>query len=565
MLRLAPVLVIGLLTLPVAAGLAMIVLPAFGYLPALGGNAFGLAPWRELFGQPGLGRSAALSLASGLVTPAVALAAVVLFLAAGQNGRLARSVRRLVSPLLAVPHAALGFGLAFLIAPSGLAMRLASPWLTGASQPPDALIVNDPLGFALMAGLILKEMPFLLLMSLAALERLRPEKRVEIARALGYAPTLGWLKTVLPALYPLIRLPVYAVIAYASANVDMALILGPTLPPTLAVSILEWFNDPDLSQRFMASAAAVLQLGVTLSALGIWWLGERLAARLLRPWLTGGGRRRGERTLRAIGRVGLSGASLAAVAALAGLVLFSFAGYWRFPEALPQALTLDHWRRFTPMLGEALSRTAVIALAATLVATLLVLAVLENEHRRNIRPWRALWLLYMPLLVPQIAFLFGLVVAAESVGIGPNLGLVIAGHLLFVLPYVYLSLAEAYRRLDPRWLEIARTLGVSRNAAFWRVRLPLLAAPLATAFAVGLAISIGQYLPTRLLGAGRVETVTTEAVALASGGNRRLISVWALVQAALPLVGFTLAAVLPGRLGATGRTAQTVTKEATLG
>ncbi len=545
MLRLAPALVIALLTLPVAAGLGMILLPAFGYLPVLGGDTASLTPFHMLFAQPGLWRSVALSLASGLVTPLIALGVVVLFLAAGRNSRLDRGIRRLVSPLLAVPHAALAFGLAFLIAPSGLVMRLVSPWLNGVDHPPDALIVNDPLGLSLMAGLILKEIPFLLLMSLAALAQLQPEKRVEIARSLGYAPTVAWLKTVLPVLYPMIRLPVYAVIAYATSVVDMALILGPTLPPTLAVSILGWFNDPDLNRRFMASAAAVLQLGVTLAALLTWWLGERLVTRCLRPWLTSGGRRRGEVTLRRLGRSGLTGASLTACAALAGLVMFSFAGFWRFPDALPQTWTLDHWQRVAPMLDNALGNTALIALAATLMATALVLAVLENEHRRNIRPARTLWLLYVPLIVPQIAFLFGLVVAAESLGIAPQTGLVIAGHLLFVLPYVYLSLADAYRQLDPRWLEIARSLGVSRNAAFWRVRLPLLATPLLTAFAVGLAISIGQYLPTQLLGAGRVNTVTTEAVALAAGGNRRLISVWALVQAFLPLLGFMLAAALP--------------------
>lgn len=553
MLRLAPALVIALLTLPVAAGLGMVLLPAFGYLPVLGGDVASLAPFHMLFAQPGLWRSAALSMASGLVTPFVALSVVVLFLAAGRDSRLDRGIRRLVSPFLAVPHAALAFGLAFLIAPSGLLMRLVSPWLNGVSHPPDALIVNDPLGLSLMAGLILKEIPFLLLMSLAALHQLQPEKRVEIARSLGYAPTVGWLKTVLPVLYPLIRLPVYAVIAYATSNVDMALILGPTLPPTLAVSILGWFNDPDLNRRFMASAAAVLQLGVTLATLLTWWLGERLVARCLRPWLTSGGRRRGEATLRRLGRSGLTGASLTAVAALAGLVMFSFAGFWRFPDALPQTWTFDHWQRVAPMLSGALGNTALIALAATLMATALVLAVLENEHRRNIRPARALWLLYVPLIVPQIAFLFGLVVAAESLGVAPQTGLVIAGHLLFVLPYVYLSLADAYRQLDPRWFEVARSLGVSRNAAFWRVRLPLLAAPLLTAFAVGLAISIGQYLPTQLLGAGRVNTVTTEAVALAAGGNRRLISVWALVQAFLPLLGFMLAAALPRLLTSPGR------------
>lgn len=553
MLRLAPALIIALLVLPVGAGLVMVLLPAFGYLPALGGHNSSLAPWQTLFAQQGLGRSVAVSFASGLVSTAMALMMVVLFLAASRGTWLDRGIRRLVSPLLAVPHAAVAFGFAFLIAPSGLVARLLSPSLTGWERPPDALIVNDPWGLALIAGLVLKEMPFLLLMSLAALPQLQVDKRLMLARSLGYSPTLAWLKTVLPSLYPLIRLPVYAVIAYATSVVDMALILGPTLPPTLSVSILNWFNDPDITRRFMASAAAVLQLGVTLAALLCWWLLEQLTRLLTQNWLTNGGRQRGEAVLRMVGRSALLLSSLTALAALVGLGLFSLAGFWRFPELLPQMFTLDHWQRSAPMLAKPLLNTALIGLISTALATALVVAALENEHRQHLQPKRALWLLYLPLIVPQIAFLFGLIVAAESLGIRPQLGLVIASHLLFVLPYVYLSLAEAYRRLDPRWLQVARSLGVSRNAAFWRVRLPLLLAPLLTAFAVGLAISIGQYLPTQLLGAGRVTTVTTEAVALASGNNRRLIGVWALVQAGLPLVGFMLALALPRLLGAKRR------------
>ena len=219
MLRLAPALIIALLVLPVGAGLLMVLLPAFGYLPALGGYSVSLAPWQMLFAQPGLERSVAISFASGLVSTALALMMVVLFLAASRGTWLDRSIRRLVSPLLAIPHAAIAFGFAFLIAPSGLVARLISPSLTGWERPPDALIVNDPLGLSLMAGLVLKEAPFLLLMSLAALPQLAPEKRLMLARSLGYSPTIAWLKTVLPSLYPLIRLPVYAVIALSLIHI----------------------------------------------------------------------------------------------------------------------------------------------------------------------------------------------------------------------------------------------------------------------------------------------------------------------------------------------------------
>lgn len=545
LLRLAPWALIGLLILPLGAGLTLVVLPAFGYLPALGGDSMTLDAWQALLDEPGLGRMVLLSLVPGLVSTALALLSVVLFLAASQDTWLDRALMRLMSPLLAVPHAAVAFGLAFLMAPSGLLVRWASPALTGWQTPPDALIVNDPMGLALIGGLVIKEAPFLLLVSLAVLPQLNAGPSLRLARSMGYATTIGWLKTVLPRLYPLIRLPVYAVIAYASSVVDMALILGPSLPPTLSVAVIDWFNDPSLERRFMASAGALLQLGVTLTALAIWWLGECLVRRLARGWLTNGQRRGGHRLVACAGRGLLGTLGLAVLGALLGLGLFSVAGLWRFPDALPASLTWLHWQRLMPGLIAPLLNTLTIGLGTTLIATLLVVAMLEDAVRRGRPLYQAHWLLYLPLIVPQVAFLFGLVVAAESLSLRPQAGLVVLAHLLFVVPYLTLSLSVAYQRLDPRWAQVARSLGAGPWRVFLRIRLPLLLTPLLTAAAVSLAVSISQYLPTLLISAGRVSTITTETVAMASGGNRRLIGVLSLIQATLPFVGFALALLIP--------------------
>jgi putative thiamine transport system permease protein len=187
-----------------------------------------------------------------------------------------------------------------------------------------------------------------------------------------------------------------------------------------------------------------------------------------------------------------------------------------------------------------------VATVATAISLAGTLAALEHEVRRGTRasPF-ALVILYLPLTVPAVSFLLGLAVAAAFAGVRPGLWPVVAGHVLFVLPYTYLSLSEAYRRLDPRWARVGQTLGATQNAVFWRLRLPMLLTPLLAAAAVGIAVSIGQYLPTQMLGAGRVPTVTTEAVALAAGGDRRHIGVWALIQASLPAAGFVLAMVVP--------------------
>lgn len=88
-------------------------------------------------------------------------------------------------------------------------------------------------------------------------------------------------------------------------------------------------------------------------------------------------------------------------------------------------------------------------------------------------------------------------------------------------------------------------MGVRPLNVLLRVRLPMLLAAVLTAAAVGFAVSIGQYLPTLLLGSGRIPTITTEAVALASGGDRRLTALLALLQGVLPFIAFFLAIFVP--------------------
>ena len=524
-----------------AAGLIFVLLPAFGYLPALGGNTFSLEPFRQLIGAPGIGKSAALSLTTGLVSGAVSLLITGLFLA-GFHGHPAFVIlRRLVSPLLAVPHAAAALGLSFLVAPSGLIFRLA-----GFDRPPALLTVHDSLGLAMMAGLVVKEVPFLMLMALAGLGQINAPARLAMARTLGYGPATAFLKTVAPALYPLMRLPMLAVIAFASSVVDVGIVLGPTNPPPLAVAVLRWSSDSELSGRFLAAAGALLQLGVTLAALGLWLVLERIVGGLARTWFEAGRRTSHDGAIAASGGLGMGLVAATAVLSLVTLTIWSFAANWRFPALLPPMLTFNNWQSLAPSLAGPLVQTLVLGVGSTLLSLIIVLAVLEDDRRRGGRTNALVSrLIYVPLVVPPVAFLFGLAVAAESLRLTPGPLIAGLGHIVFVLPYVYLSLAAPYRALDHRWSDLARTLGASEARAFLTVRLPMLLAPILTAAAVGFAVSVSQYLVTQLLGAGRVATLTTEAVALASGGEPRIVAVVALCQMLLPALAFGLAIAIP--------------------
>ncbi|WP_051539604.1 ABC transporter permease [Sulfitobacter sp. 20_GPM-1509m] len=533
---------------PVLAGLLGTLAPAFGYMPALGGTTFSLNAFEALFAWPGLSSAVGLSLGVGLASTALSLAIVTLICAGWADTRTFAMVERLLSPLLSVPHAAAAFGLAFLIAPSGWIARGLSPWATGWEQPPDLLILQDPAGLSLIFGLVTKEVPFLLLMTLAALSQVRAGQSLRVAQALGYSRVSGWLKTVFPLIYRQIRLPVYAVLAFSMSVVDVAIILGPNTPSTLAVQVVRWMNDPDLALRFQAAAGAVLQLGLVIAGLGLWRGLEMAVAGIGRRWTASGarGHRVFDQGVRGLA-LGLGAvAAIAVIAGLAGQVAWSFAGLWQFPDLLPDGFTFRNWQRHGARLAGPGLETLTIAALSTGLALLLTLACLEAEHRHGLRPaTRALWLLYLPLIVPQIAFLAGFQTLSISTGVDGGRMAVTLAHLVFVLPYVFLALADPWRAWDARQDTVARALGAGPDRVLWMVRLPMLLRPVLTAAAVGFAVSVGQYLPTLLVGAGRVPTLTTEAIALASGGDRRVIGVYALAQMGAAFAPFALAVLLP--------------------
>lgn len=542
----APILMILILLGPIIAGLAGVLFPAFGFFPSLGGEHFTFQHMVEATQKPGFWHSLQLSIWIGLCTTFLSLAFVALFFAAFWGTRFFKTIERFIAPLMSVPHAAIAFGFAFLIAPSGWLMRLLSPELTGFDRPPDWLIVNDPMGLALLGGLVLKEVPFLFLVALAAASQIDVQKRLQIVQSMGYGRIWGFLAAIFPALYIRMRLPIVAVLAYATSVVDMAIILGPNFPAMLPVQLLRWMNDPELEMRFVAAAGALWQIGATLLAIMVWYISEKVAIYALKRSLLHGERLQNDKWLSWL----VAGSILLLVAAatlsFVILTIWSVAGFWRFPDALPSAFSFSRWIENSPMLLSPIWQSCAIGFWATAIALVLTLACLENEYRRNIEfTPTAMRILYLPLIAPQIAFMFGISILLVRYGWDGQFWPVVFAHLVFVLPYVFLSIAAPFRQFDIRYLRVATALGVSPIRAFFTVRLPMLFKPILLAMALGMAVSIAQYLPTLLIGAGRIETITTEAVALAAGGDRRLIGIYAMTQALLPAIGFVFAALAP--------------------
>jgi len=547
--NLPSLIVVFLLAGPVLAGLAGTVLPAFGYLPVLGARELTLAPFAELFSMPGLLQSTALSFWTGLVASLVSLAIVLCFAAAWSGTQTFQRVSRFLSPLLSVPHAAAAIGLAFLIAPSGFLARLLSPWATGWARPPDLLLINDPYGVAMTLGLVAKEVPFLFLMTLAALNRPEIKSHTKVATSLGYGRMSGFFKVILPQIYPLIRLPMLAVIAYSTSVVDVAVILGPTTPAPLAARLVVWMNDPDLSLRLAASAGALLQLGISAGAILVYLLFEASVTKLSSTRLARGHRMKSD----GAGRMAVLATMVFIVSAmclsLLVLMIWSLAKSWWYPAPLPQNWSLSVLSMALMQTPQIFGTTILLGILAALISTSLTLWLLETKTNAGEQvDHRLRTLIFVPLLLPQIAFLFGLKMLFLMIGLDGSFTAVLLAHLVFVLPYAFLALSDPWQRLDPRYARVAATMGASRARIFFKVQLPMLTRPVLVTLAVALAVSVGQYLPTLIIGAGRVVTVTTESVALASGGNRQITAVYAFLQLLIPFAGFAVAAAIPAVL-----------------
>ena len=537
-------LLLGIIS-PIAAGLIQTGRAAFGLMPVVGAHGSGLEVWRSLCALPGFWTSVRLTLWIGFAATFLSLTLATCFCATAHARMTGRSAARWLAPLLAAPHTAVAIGLAFVLAPSGWIARLLAP-LVGWVRPPDLALINDPWGIALILGLMIKEIPFLLLVMLAALSQIPVQQHMAAARGLGYRRSVVWVKIIAPQVWPLIRLPVLVVLAYSLSTVEMGIILGPSNPPVFSVFVMRLFMAPDLAMILPASAGALMLAFLMGVASATLFVAERLVRYTGLWWIRAGGRSSTVKPLLRIASLCVVALFVIGALAMVSLVFWSLAWRWPWPSMLPETWSFQPWRNAAGVLGSALGNTLLIAGASVFVSLALAILWLEGEDRKG--RGRAGWgelLIYLPLLLPQIAFLYGLNMLFLRLGISGGIGAVIWAQVLFVFPYVMIVLSDPWRALDPRLIRAAASLGAGPLRQLLTVKIPLLLSPILIAAAIGTAVSVAQYLPTLFMGAGRISTLTTEAVTLSSGADRRITGVYASLQAILSFAAYAVAFMVP--------------------
>ena len=229
------------------------------------------------------------------------------------------------------------------------------------------------------------------------------------------------------------------------------------------------------------------------------------------------------------------------------MLLWSVARRWSFPAPLPSKYSIDFWQQEWSSLYGVITQSLAIAFIAACIAV--IMAIIVHEYRLNTRAPLPSLVFIVPILIPQLAILLGLQAGIIYFDTQAYAFWVCWSHVFFAFPYVYLGLYGAWQSYDMRLTQTALSLGKSPMTVWFRVKLPQLLPAITIAWAVAVSVSLAQYLPTLMLGAGRIMTLTTEAVALSSGFDRRITAIYALWQALLPLIFFFAAIVVSQRFG----------------
>ncbi|MCE0494780.1 ABC transporter permease [Vibrio salinus] len=521
---------------PLIPGVIGVFLPAISWLPALGYMAPGTEAFRQIIDWPNLTESIALTLFTGFSSTLLALFLTYVILSHHWGKPLWEKLESSLSPMLAMPHVALAISLVLLLSPTGWVFRVLEAM--GISFDGEMNLIKDPFGIGLILMLAIKETPFLLIMSIPVLRQLNVQRLCAVSESLGYTRSESWRMVIFPLWMPRLRLPLFAVAAYGLSVVDVALILGPTRPPTLAVVLWQWFNEPDIFFLPRAAAGALLMLGLTAMVLCLMRSVEWFILQKCRQWQTSGAssnKRRHEKTK----PPRLPFFLFIPLFTFPILILWSFALRWRFPALLPSQLSSRFWEQELSNIITLIGNSLFYATVSSILALILVVSCLEfrSKYHRGL----PVWLFTIPLITPQLSLLFGIQVSTFLIP-GQHYQLwVMWSHLIFVFPYLYLTLDGTWRSYDIRLDMCSRSLGKTAWQTWWHVKRPQVQPAIIFGLAVGISVSLAQYLPTQMLGAGRISTLTTEAVALSSGQDRRVMAIYGLLQGILPLVFFSLA------------------------
>jgi len=195
-------------------------------------------------------------------------------------------------------------------------------------------------------------------------------------------------------------------------------------------------------------------------------------------------------------------------------------------------------RAFQTSLWIGLTTAIVCTILGTMAALALVRYDFPGKHWVNA-------LIVGPVLVPETVLGVGLLLANRAVGLKPNFGLLLAGHILLSLPYVVLVVQARLIGVKRVYEEAALSLGANRLQVFREITMPLIMPAMLAGLMLAFTISFDNVSASVFWRPPGVETMPTEILAMLkisiSPEVNALGALMIVITVGLPLLGGALA------------------------
>jgi len=154
-------------------------------------------------------------------------------------------------------------------------------------------------------------------------------------------------------------------------------------------------------------------------------------------------------------------------------------------------------------------------------------------------------LLIAPILVPEVVLAVALLLLLGALGIPKSFPLLLAGHVIFTLPFVVLVVQARLVGVRRDYEEASLSLGAGPVQTFFQITLPLILPAVLAGALFAFTISFDDITGTLFWKPGGVETVPTQIFAMLrnsiSPEINALGTVMIIITVALPLVGTAIA------------------------
>ena len=526
--------ILGFVFSPIFFGIMSSILPSLGFFFEVS-DKLTLDYYKEALQLPGINKSIILSIFVGFTSTITSLILSQLILSKIYFTNFFAVLSKLLYPLIAFPHITMAVGISFLFSSSGYFVRLLSIFLEF-DRPPNLDLFPDNYGLFLILGLILKETPFFLLISIGFLSSTKVKEFFYLGKSKNFSNFISWLFFVFPFIYKQLKIAVFIVLIFSATVIDMSIILAPTTPSTTSIRILQFFQQPELTSFSLAASLSIIQLVSILLIVLFWIIGEKITCNqnfliCLRYLLD-----RKNKYIENILYIFSLFIFVLFVINICISFLWSITDIWKFPYLFPNEISIKNYFIFFKFNSDSFLNSLTIATLGSFLSLVILILWLELIDALQLKYRFLNIIFYVPLLLPELTILLGFNYFLLSNNFDNKFMNLLWIEILYIIPYTYIIFSNSYKNIDFRYILIAKSLNKNYLTILFKIKLGLILNIIFLSFAIGFIVSISLYTPVYFIGNGEISTLSLEIINLQASGDRKDLAVATILQMLIPLI-----------------------------